>query len=48
MKTRTVTPKYEAININGVEITVDVSMLQKTQDLFFNANQCQTALKTFQ
>lgn len=39
MKTRTVTPKYEAININGVEITVDVSMLQKTQDLFFNANQ---------
>jgi hypothetical protein len=38
MSTRT-KPKYEIVDINHVEVTVDVSLLQKSHDLFFNANQ---------
>ena len=30
-------PKYEVIGINNIEVTADVSLLQKTDELFFNA-----------
>lgn len=29
--------KYEIIEVNQAEITVDVSLLMKTEELFFNA-----------
>jgi frataxin-like iron-binding protein CyaY len=31
--------KYEIINVKDVDVTVDVSLLQKTDDLFFNATE---------
>lgn len=31
--------KYEIIDVNGVEFTVDVSMLVKNDDMFFNATE---------
>ena len=36
MKAKT---KYEIIEVNGAEFTVDVSLLQKTEDMFFNATE---------
>jgi len=33
------TIKYEVIDINGFDITVDVSLLIKTEELFFNATE---------
>ena len=32
-------PKYEVVNVKDVEVTVDVSLLQKTDELFFNATE---------
>jgi hypothetical protein len=31
--------KYEIVNVKDVDVTVDVSLLQKTDDLFFNATE---------
>jgi hypothetical protein len=31
--------KYEIINVKDVDVTVDVSLLQKTDELFFNATE---------
>ena len=31
--------KYEIIEINGIDITVDISLLIKTEELFFNATE---------
>jgi len=33
------TTKYEVIEIDQTEITVDVSLLTKTEEMFFNATQ---------
>ena len=31
--------KYEIVNVKDVKVTVDVSLLQKTDELFFNATE---------
>ncbi len=32
-------PKYEIVNVKDVDVMVDVSLLQKTDDIFFNATE---------
>jgi hypothetical protein len=33
------TPKFEIVAVDNIEVVADVSLLQKTDDLFFNATE---------
>jgi len=39
MRARKMATKYEIIEVNSVTVSVDVSMLIKTDDMFFNATE---------